>query len=196
MLRLFQSTLPRRERRQCICFLVTSIIISIHAPTKGATIYPSSYKIYVDISIHAPTKGATKRAVRFDPYRPYFNPRSHEGSDKPLTTTPIDFHHFNPRSHEGSDDNKISYYKLFYNFNPRSHEGSDFRSCTKSLANFLFQSTLPRRERRKLRQEQQRAIRFQSTLPRRERPCSMISPSFITNFNPRSHEGSDIPRSA
>ena len=56
---IFQSTLPRRERR----FL---------AP---------SGKLSADISIHAPAKGAT--ALR----RPtlsamcYFNPRSREGSD-------------------------------------------------------------------------------------------------------------------
>ena len=33
------------------------------------------------ISIHAPTRGATVKAPGFDPGREDFNPRSHEGSD-------------------------------------------------------------------------------------------------------------------
>ncbi len=80
LLYLFQSTLPREERR-CI-YSHTHIVayfnprshersdaihkddyilirISIHAPTRGATKMRFFITVNVDISIHAPTRGAT-----------------------------------------------------------------------------------------------------------------------------------------
>ena len=58
---------------------------------------------------------------------------------------------------------------LCINFNPHSHEGSDFTQY--QLYNILgiFQSTLPRRERRSLERANSNISLFQSTLPRRER---------------------------
>ena len=78
----FQSTLPRRERLSGNTNAVTKLLVSIHAPTKGATINgcittnwgwcfnPRSHEgsdvpdesssASVCVSIHAPTKGATK----------------------------------------------------------------------------------------------------------------------------------------
>ena len=85
---LFQSTLPRRERRERCCFVqyyggFQSTLpqrerlhmlfqspkrnrVSIHAPTKGATTYDSSQNIEAGVSIHAPTKGATSRIRGID----------------------------------------------------------------------------------------------------------------------------------
>ena len=56
---IFQSTLPRRERRPMMCFINNYLLISIHAPAKGAT----------------PWQHLSKPAL------PNFNPRSREGSD-------------------------------------------------------------------------------------------------------------------
>ena len=56
---LFQSTLPRRERRYDCMYFNHHLLISIHAPTKGATSNIFDGKVIVEISIHAPTKGAT-----------------------------------------------------------------------------------------------------------------------------------------
>ena len=55
----FQSTLPRRERRELEKASFRDIAISIHAPAKGATFgdYPPTTEQV--ISIHAPAKGAT-----------------------------------------------------------------------------------------------------------------------------------------
>ena len=55
----FQSTLPRGERHGSLTVIVLYVVISIHAPTRGATrnkivVAPGLY-----ISIHAPTRGAT-----------------------------------------------------------------------------------------------------------------------------------------
>ena len=55
----FQSTLPRRERRQLQHNCVGGYFISIHAPAKGATSETALEQIMQDISIHAPAKGAT-----------------------------------------------------------------------------------------------------------------------------------------
>ena len=59
----FQSTLPRRERHGALNYCFATLLVSIHAPTKGAT-YGAFNKLSVDRS---------------------FNPRSHEGSDLAYT---------------------------------------------------------------------------------------------------------------
>ena len=58
----------------------------------------------------------------------------------------------------------------------------------------VFQSTLPRRERRGAEHENRSDYKFQSTLPRRERPPQPFNIEIhYTYFNPRSREGSDDP---
>ena len=56
----------------------------------------------------------------------------------------------------------------------------------------IFQSTLPREERRYKPQQAQPRLKFQSTLPREERRSKIyhIKPK-DNHFNPRSHERSD-----
>ena len=68
------------------------------------------------ISIHAPVKGATSRWLTPTARRPYFNPRSREGSDtsRPLAATA--WIYFNPRSREGSDCYAIVAYRLASEF--------------------------------------------------------------------------------
>ena len=62
---VFQSTLPRGERRQNQMSIFDMIRISIHAPTRGATPADLITAKYCQlISIHAPTRGATKRRYR------------------------------------------------------------------------------------------------------------------------------------
>ena len=57
---IFQSTLPQRERQVEGGRPRIGRTISIHAPTKGATVFLNNLLQLVRISIHAPTKGATK----------------------------------------------------------------------------------------------------------------------------------------
>ena len=56
----FQSTLPREERHRPRTHSQPFYSISIHAPTRGATLLPMFDDISDDISIHAPTRGATR----------------------------------------------------------------------------------------------------------------------------------------
>ena len=124
--------------------------------------------------------------------------------------------HFNPRSHEGSDATEFATDKIPDNFNPRSHEGSDRSVSPFTIASKGFQSTLPRRERlfwpdnilsistisihaptkgaTMLQIAYSEVCQlFQSTLPRRERRPLFTSVDQTEDFNPRSHEGSDLP---
>ena len=80
------------------------------------------------ISIHAPTRGATLFMLCKLFLHLYFNPRSHEGSDCRSDKLSPSSVHFNPRSHEGSDLQRGLYKMRKVDFNPRSHEGSDIGS--------------------------------------------------------------------
>ena len=57
--RIFQSTLLQEERLTDFFYFVNFVIISIHAPTRGATSLNSVIDNISIISIHAPTRGAT-----------------------------------------------------------------------------------------------------------------------------------------
>ena len=167
----FQSTLPRRERRSFVIPAIRLFYVSIHAPTKGATVRGQLIRQFREVSIHAPTKGATA---------------GHSGH-----YTPFQFQSTLPRRERRCS---ISTGWNPGSFNPRSHEGSDQDIMVESDKDIKFQSTLPRRERRKERLKPFQDQRFQSTLPRRERPRHARPCGGIRRFNPRSHEGSDYSR--
>ena len=76
-----------------------------------------------------------------------FNPRSREGSDECPYAIPKCRDCFNPRSREGSDIQSVLMPRPEYSFNPRSREGSDSTDTEEGQSDYLFQSTLPRRER-------------------------------------------------
>ena len=189
----FQSTLPRRERRGQKGLTMVRITISIHAPAKGATrccYMPSSKAQQFQSTL---PRRERLLMIRYAYRKRYFNPRSREGSDRNVQFT----------------SNKTG------NFNPRSREGSD-QAQRRRREPAPFQSTLPRRERRfrcrrvhpvpryfnprsregsDLRDlaRKRRSNEFQSTLPRRERPPGRGVPASTRYFNPRSREGSDPP---
>ena len=164
------------------------------------------------ISIHAPTRGATLTNQKCCFIVKNFNPRSHEGSDCPdrryrlfrlrfQSTLPrgerrtkggtyvveIRFQSTLPR---GERPNPFCFFSVFINFNPRSHEGSDnmlHTPCVRDVisihaptrgatalytlnqCSLRFQSTLPRGERHALFVSNMPDLIFQSTLPRGER---------------------------
>ena len=99
--------------------------VSIHVPIMGATTEIAQICPLVRVSIHAPTKGAL------------------------MSPTLRISCSFNPSSHEGSDTARYWQESTRCCFNPRSHEGSDFIPITDHKFVCQFQSTLPRRERRR-----------------------------------------------
>ena len=99
--------------------------------------------------------------------------------------------YFNPRSHEGSDykDNYNMQIKLY--FNPRSHEGSDL--LPEEIRMVLTISIhAPTRGATQIDRCIDVNLIFQSTLPRGERLVTASNVAMIDDFNPRSHEGSDL----
>ena len=108
-------------------FLISAI--SIHAPTRGATIgFPILlYRLLFQSTLpRGERRAASGRAANS---LGHFNPRSHEGSDPLFPVAPGSTGNFNPRSHEGSDYNTGEKVKAICYFNPRSHEGSDKFIC-------------------------------------------------------------------
>ena len=120
---LFQSTLPREERR-----------------------YPCRQSSNGDISIHAPTRGATANALA--PLQPYIFQSTLPREERRVCSLVIRVLniHFNPRSHERSDVRRYGGFlcRIFQSTLPREE-----RPCVRLLKSALtaFQSTLPREER-------------------------------------------------
>ena len=85
------------------------LIISIHAPTRGATFEMEIFPSQRDISIHAPTRGATTGQLRHSTLSLYFNPRSYKRSDVLLSQNAVHHMHFNPRSYKRSDSDYYTY---------------------------------------------------------------------------------------
>ena len=86
---LFQSTLPRGERRSSHPCRIVNAIISIHAPARGATRCTRSSCADFPISIHAPARGATSILSKI---HPMFLTISHNAS----SFSSFPFHSFLP----------------------------------------------------------------------------------------------------
>ena len=165
---IFQSTLPRGERRKLYQIKCQLKYISIHAPTRGATGKRSYKKEFQHISIHAPTRGATKysKTTKITFEISIHAPTRGATVKIILWVSTSTFQSTLPRGERRSCCNKVT---VILDFNPRSHEGSDFvllithtfiyisihaptRGATSDDSSFkyayLFQSTLPRGERR------------------------------------------------
>ena len=121
----FQSTLLQEERQREIGHQIKTHMISIHAPTRGATdgilrvgltnlfqstllqeerlLDPLCLLGYIFISIHAPTRGATSRSALSAWLYIHFNPRSYKRSDSYERCYRCHLGNFNPRSYKRSD---------------------------------------------------------------------------------------------
>ena len=144
----FQSTLPQGERPLTLVRRSTGVYFNPRSH-KGSDGGDRASEVCECISIHAPTRGATMRLISRSQRFMHFNPRSHKGSDigKRLAVEPND--DFNPRSHKGSDLPRPALRWYIPNFNPRSHKGSDPQRRRGKSGVMLFQSTLPQGERRR-----------------------------------------------
>ena len=165
---VFQSTLPRGERRHKDQQDSEIYTISIHAPTGGATVQKHLIPSYQNISTHAPTRGATY-SIRTDQIKHLlFQPTLPRGERRKRKILQPLHRNFNPRSHEGSDFQRVRFSSLV-----RISTHAPTRGATP-----IFISTTKRKK-------------FQPTLPRGERQYSAWWRRSWENFNPRSHEGSD-----
>ena len=115
---------PTRGATLAVQFVQRLYGISIHAPTRGATTNTVQGVTPTGISIHAPTRGATK-ILRHTPKGKQFQSTLPRGERHVVGIPFKGIWDFNPRSHEGSDNSNPSLSAVRTYFNPRSHEGSD-----------------------------------------------------------------------
>ena len=79
------------------------MIISIHAPVKGATYPDADGERGNRISIHAPVKGATDRRMKSLYLDPISIHAPVKGATRPYRSRQWSTGHFNPRTREGRD---------------------------------------------------------------------------------------------
>ena len=192
-----------------------AMLISIHAPARGATHIVHSIIAYFFLFQSTLPRGERRKdAVLISNNTLNFNPRSREGSDVYIAFQDQTLNKFQstlPRGerllhlHIQNGNCTISIHapargatgyfsKIFivaFCISIHAPARGATRYCAKEILLVTkFQSTLPRGERRLRAKHLIRKVLFQSTLPRGERP----TPSFLRslgNFNPRSREGSD-----
>ena len=139
----FQSTLPREERPD-LPALRSQIKISIHAPTRGATVTGVMFSAIQTISIHAPTRGAT------------ISPRSR------LMTTIISIH---APTRGATHQFPRHTFMLSISIHAPTR-GATYQAGAMG-GNYQFQSTLPREERRHIQTHPQQLTQISIHAPTR-----------------------------
>ena len=144
----FQSTLPREERLFHNCFEHVFNYFNPRSHERSDTM-PTPIKLSRShISIHAPTRGATSSVVCLNSSMRNFNPRSHERSDSSRRSNHKCKANFNPRSHERSDTRPSPHPWCRLRISIHAPTRGATRSSSSTFRLLLFQSTLPREERR------------------------------------------------
>ncbi len=186
---IFQSTLPREERQTMRKLTIAELNFNPRSHERSDPMV-KKFLLMKMISIHAPTRGATCNSIR--PLCIYeFQstlPREERRSTKCQKAGTKKFQSTLPREERPC----CNIHALRHDdFNPRSHERSDEKRFRETYISLTFQSTLPREERRNTLKIHVTNHIFQSTLPREERQPKIKKIYTLRNFNPRSHERSD-----
>ena len=123
--------------------------VSIHAPAWGATVPCAGRKLRVVVSIHAPAWGATPRPAGRPSARPGFNPRTRVGCDGAHGRAARSHAGFNPRTRVGCDTGFSAFWPRFEVsiHAPAWGATSGISACSPSQS--MFQSTHPRGVRRR-----------------------------------------------
>jgi len=165
-------------------------MVSIHAPTRGAT-YRYVCTLANDCFNPRTHTGCDYNSCRIMTDFVSFNPRTHTGCDKCKNRRGKDTNCFNPRTHTGCDTNLPRCRKDKQCFNPRTHTGCDnaitdladgltvsIHAPTRGATSFItmcifrvmFQSTHPHGVRLIARHTPCSSLPFQSTHPHGVRP--------------------------
>ena len=192
---------PCRARSQCFnprthtgCDIFSmrcgaSFYVSIHAPTRGATLLCAEYHVKDPFQSTHPHGVRLGKGIAVALLPTCFNPRTHTGCDtRGWCSLDMQLRSFNPRTHTGCDPDNISarlYCQRFQSthphgvrrpwmmfgrwcipgFNPRTHTGCDAigRGLTQPMK--MFQSTHPHGVRHFAVNAPPNNGRFQSTHP-------------------------------
>ena len=169
----FQSTRPRGARPNARIKASREAVVSIHAPTRGATPYRAGAQLIgYKVSIHAPTRGATTDHRRWWHKCICFNPRAHAGRD--------------PSGSPSGPAIQVSIHA--------PTRGATIRVLIQLLRLYEFQSTRPRGARPNLRACF--AVAKQVSIHAPTRGATLFY-AFLYHdavcFNPRAHAGRDQP---
>ena len=189
-----------------------SQIVSIHAPTRGATFIikfnliiikfqsthprgvrpPSHFRPLLSAQFQSThPRGVRRRVVRCLTFAISFNPRTHEGCDLPFRWLTSISQGFNPRTHEGCDCLLFYVYRVTKSFNPRTHEGCDLNDDN-AYYPMAVSIHAPTRGATANIIYLHKDNLFQSTHPRGVRHLfKIMNTNRGKSFNPRTHEGCD-----
>ena len=140
----FQSTLLQEERPSSLSLYLSYCLISIHAPTRGATILHRTTAYHFQSTLLQEERQFGEPITSF---LPYFNPRSYKRSD----SLENQLHRFFLISihapTRGATGAGHTIDNMDLNFNPRSYKRSDDLQLCYLFLLLLFQSTLLQEER-------------------------------------------------
>jgi len=149
MLRLFQSTRPGGARLAVFSRGCRTINVSIHAPRRGATFYPSMSSPTFCVSIHAPRRGATFGDFPKSRNNTSFNPRAPAGRDFLIVPRQDTTYQFQSTRPGGARHSLLFHVKIPHIVSIHAPRRGATSSLSKFLATFfMFQSTRPGGARR------------------------------------------------
>ena len=166
---VFQSTLPRRERRPANGRFRCAPPHFNPRSREGSDIFRLPQSIRSDISIHAPAKGATRELRDADEWEVLFQstlPRRERPSRCERKQRRWKFQSTLPRRERRRSMQSRA---ADGDFNPRSREGSDIFRLPQSIRSDISIHAPAKGATRELRDADEWEVLFQSTLPRRER---------------------------
>ena len=146
---------------------------------------------FPSISIHAPARGATVQVI-ISALEESFQSTLPRGERPISTTVARGNRYFNPRSREGSDGGWSCSGSGIWNFNPRSREGSDIL-----YSRVIKTSSISIHAPARGATDNRRVIihTFMISIHAPARGATMqdgLVSGYLTDFNPRSREGSDV----
>ena len=142
-LHMFQSTRPRGARPLGEMFMIYSNMFQSTRPRGARPDKGENVNSVRLVSIHAPTWGAT--SATSTPYNVgLFQSTRPRGARLSRSLSFASCSSFNPRAHVGRDDMPLLLMLIMLCFNPRAHVGRDIIYNKNIKRCLLFQSTRPR----------------------------------------------------
>ena len=186
----FQSTRPRGARPAATCEQTSAASFNPRAHA-GRDLDAAAAAGALIVSIHAPTRGATRAGRTRCRARCCFNPRAHAGRDiSPFRSraTAALFQSTRPR---GARLSLLTTSSTLTSFNPRAHAGRDRRLAARSWPRCCFNPRAHAGRDAHNRRNKVMYLLFQSTRPRGARPAVRPPAGKGRCFNPRAHAGRD-----
>ena len=186
----FQSTHPRRVRPNRQRAALDGVVVSIHAPTQGAT-FTLSPNFDKPVKFQSTHPRRVRRPTRARGQIASFNPRTHAGC-APDSARACTRGCFNPRTHAGCD---WRHSRCVWHWAVSIHaptQGATRSYLRDKRPKLVFQSTHPRRVRPSATTDD--VVVFQVSIHAPTQGATVLSSNASdvrTCFNPRTHAGCD-----